>query len=392
MAEPTELRPLKRSIPPDLQKQVEDINTKVPRTTGPPGDLDEEKKRWLIVGICLHSIISPLLRKYVNPIISNLYNSLVSSDSIDTQGYHRYLKKYPATNRYFLNYESINNNRTMNKNYRSYDYRVTSHVDLSKLFLPPNMAHYSGIDGSCDSSALLGMVINISSFPRAVQTDAEKIRSDIRNPWAHCDFTEWTTTKYTDLFQLMEQLVKDLGLSSREENKVLGELNTWATNGQNYLSGTVLGLEIVEEIRQHTNVLSEYVQTLCTETDSQFINVKKELKDLENSLQDRIGKLENKTMEQEVEINKFSSLATSVSIEMEILKAEVKRHEDHIPKNIRDQHNQLIMEWEDDEATFFKTRAANYILSSVASNDCIIVTGSSGCGKSSNIHHVALHL
>lgn len=50
------------------------------------------------------------------------------------------------------------------------------------------------------------------------------------------------------------------------------------------------------------------------------------------------------------------------------------------------------MECEDDEATFVETRAANYILSSVASNDCIIVTGSSGCVKSSNIHHVALHL
>ncbi|CAG2247537.1 unnamed protein product [Mytilus edulis] len=37
----------------------------------------------------------------------------------------------------------------------------------------------------------------------------------------------------------------------------------------------------------------------------------------------------------------------------------------------------------------FETRAAKCILTSVASNDCIIVTGSSGCGKSSNIHHVA---
>ncbi|VDI18988.1 Hypothetical predicted protein, partial [Mytilus galloprovincialis] len=104
----------------------------------PPGDLNDEKKRWLIVGICLHSIISPLLRKYVDPIVSTLYNSLVSSDSIDTQGYYRYLKKYPATNRYFLNYESINNNRNVPKrkinnkwlnDYQNYDYRVKSHVD-----------------------------------------------------------------------------------------------------------------------------------------------------------------------------------------------------------------------------------------------------------------------
>ncbi|VDI76806.1 Hypothetical predicted protein, partial [Mytilus galloprovincialis] len=242
MTEPTEDRTLKRTIPPDLQRQVEDIQIKIPRTTGPPGDLDEEKKRWLIVGICLHSIISPLLRSYVDPILSNLYNSLVSRDFIDTQGYHGYLKKYPATNKYFLNYESINNNRSVPKkkinnkwlnDYQNYDYKVHSHVDLSKLFLQPNMAQYSGINETCDLSALLGLIINIhdiSLFPSDVQTDAEKIRSDIRNPWAHCDFREWTTGKYTHSINVMGQLVKDIGLTNREENRILGELNTWATN------------------------------------------------------------------------------------------------------------------------------------------------------------------
>ncbi|VDI73429.1 Hypothetical predicted protein, partial [Mytilus galloprovincialis] len=56
------------------------------------------------------------------------------------------------------------------------------------------------------------------------------IRSDIRNPWAHCDFTEWTATKYADSFQLMGQLITNLRLSNREENRILGELNRWETN------------------------------------------------------------------------------------------------------------------------------------------------------------------
>lgn len=34
MAEPIELNPLKQSIPPDLQRQVEDIQKKVASTTG----------------------------------------------------------------------------------------------------------------------------------------------------------------------------------------------------------------------------------------------------------------------------------------------------------------------------------------------------------------------
>lgn len=150
----------------------------------PLGYVYEETQRWLIVGICLHSIIYPLLRRYVDPVISNLYHSLVSSDSINTQGYHRYLRKYPATNKYFLNYESINNNRSLPKkkinnkslnDYQNFDYKVTSHVELSKLFLQPNVAHYFGIDESCESSALLGLVINISTFPQVVQDDVAKV-------------------------------------------------------------------------------------------------------------------------------------------------------------------------------------------------------------------------
>lgn len=108
----------------------------------------------------------------------------MSSDSVDTQEYSGYLKRYPATNKADLNYKSINNNMNVPKklirnkwlnDYQKYDYKVHSHVDLSKLFLQPIMTHYSALDGSCDASALLGMVINISSFPTNVRTDAEKV-------------------------------------------------------------------------------------------------------------------------------------------------------------------------------------------------------------------------
>lgn len=57
------------------------------------------------------------------------------------------------------------------------------------------------------------------------------------------------------------------------------------------MSGTLLGLEKLQEISQHTHILSEYVQTLCTESDSLFIKVQTELKDLENGLEDRISNL-----------------------------------------------------------------------------------------------------
>ncbi|XP_063412635.1 uncharacterized protein LOC134695341 [Mytilus trossulus] len=388
MTEPTEPRSLKRTIQPDLQKKVEEIQTKIPRTTGPPGDLDEEKKRWLIVGICLHSIISPLLRKFVDPIVSNLYNSLVSSDSIDTQVHPSYLKKYPARNRYFLNYESINKNRRVPKkninnkwlnDYQKYDYKVMSHVELSKLFLQPNMVHYSAIDESCDASALLGIITNISSFTPAVQTDAEKIKSDIRNEWAHCVFKDWNAAKYKDSFDSMGQLVKNIGMSSKEEHKILGELNTWATNGQNLLSGLKLGIDIVEEIRQQTHVLSEYALTLRTETKSERINLQTELNNLKNDFQERMSNLERQSKENAEDIQ-------------ELMEEKKKRFEDHFLQNIQAQQRQEVKEWEQDQTTFFETRATRHLLESLPLHNCIVVTGSSGCGKSSNIHHAALHL
>ncbi|VDI53467.1 Hypothetical predicted protein, partial [Mytilus galloprovincialis] len=55
-------------------------------------------------------------------------------------------------------------------------------------------------------------------------------------------------------------------------------------------------------------------------------------------------------------------------------------------------HGQHIREWEQDQTTFLETRATRHILESLSLHNCIVVTGSSGCGKSSNIHHAALHL
>lgn len=56
-----------------------------------------------------------------------------------------------------------------------YDYRVQNPVDLSKLFLQTHMAKYQAIDDLCDSSALLGIIINIDEFPVGIRSIAEKV-------------------------------------------------------------------------------------------------------------------------------------------------------------------------------------------------------------------------
>ncbi|CAC5404691.1 unnamed protein product [Mytilus coruscus] len=225
---------IKRSIPRDHQDDVDVIaqHSQQKRETAKLSDLDDNQKRWSIVGICLHRIISPALRKFVLPILTALYNELTLNHKIDTQTYQTHLQKYPPRNVY-LNYEAVNNNKaTFGYQKANYDYTIKSVVDLSKLFLQTHMAQYTGFDDTCHSSALLRLIINIDKFPTVVKSDAEYVRSVIKDPWAHCIITDWTAGKYSDSFQRMEQLVKNLSLSFYEENQIIETLKEWKINAK----------------------------------------------------------------------------------------------------------------------------------------------------------------
>ena len=137
-------------------------------------DLEDNQKRWLIVGICLQNIISPTLRTYTEPIIINIYKQCAA---IDRQSYPYQLERYGTTCKKKLNYEAINNNKTIPKHQKSmYDYKVRNHVDFSKLFLATNMAIYTAFDETVDISALLGMIINIDTFPQNVRNISDQVR------------------------------------------------------------------------------------------------------------------------------------------------------------------------------------------------------------------------
>ena len=139
-------------------------------------DLNASQKRWLIVGVCLHSIMSPQLRRFIEPEVKKLYNAMVTAHQIDTQTLPNILEKYPPPNGYRLNYQSINNNTVYGRNFRNFDYKVKDDIDFSKLFLLPHMAHYTGFDESCDSSALLGLILNIQGFQPALRNVIDKVK------------------------------------------------------------------------------------------------------------------------------------------------------------------------------------------------------------------------
>ncbi|XP_063412587.1 uncharacterized protein LOC134695294 [Mytilus trossulus] len=132
---------------------------------------------------------------------------------------------------------------------------------------------------------------------------------------------------------------------------------------------------------------------------------KKELKQLTTNLEEMIkikgGNLERlfgKSKQNIIgmlyeRLNNCDSEVDTLKLEPELLQNKWNKQEkDHIPLHIRAQHEQEISDWEQDKKTFDETRAIEYILESLYSKHCIVVTGSSGCGKSSNIHHAALHL
>ncbi|XP_076101156.1 uncharacterized protein LOC143070940 [Mytilus galloprovincialis] len=145
--EPSTSAGIKCSIPKELQDELDLIAANIPLDIVKPSDLSENQKRWLVVGICLHSVLAPALRIHVNSILTSLYNQLSCNHKIDTQIHPNHLKQYPPTNNY-LNYENVNNNKA------NHGYQTTT-VDLSRVFLETYMAHYTCFDETCDSSALL---------------------------------------------------------------------------------------------------------------------------------------------------------------------------------------------------------------------------------------------
>ncbi|CAG2185393.1 unnamed protein product [Mytilus edulis] len=226
--ENTAKTPIQSSIPINLERRIREMEYS--SHTGPPAEIDDNTKRWLVVGICLHRVLAAALRKYVEPVITNLYNSLKLSDQIDKQTYTGHLKVYGAVN-FYLNYKPINNNKMPPGNRApNYDYKVQNAVDLSKLFLETSMAHYKGFDESCDSSALLGIIVNTDKFPANVQIAAKDVRQEIRNRWTHCDFTEWNSDMYNWSLQKIEDFIYLLQLNKPEESQAIRDLNKWKTN------------------------------------------------------------------------------------------------------------------------------------------------------------------
>ena len=167
------------------------------------------------------------------------YQHLLAKYGLDKQIYLTHLKTIPPTT-LKLNYESINNNAALGRDTHHFDYCVKDEVSLAKLFMKPFMAHFDAFDSSFDASAALAVLCCAPPFSSAAPS-AELVRSEVRNEWAHCDFTSWTEVKYNTCFHRMETLVEDLGFAPAGKTELLAELQLWGKHGK-------MSLHIFEEI------------------------------------------------------------------------------------------------------------------------------------------------
>ncbi|XP_076083203.1 uncharacterized protein LOC143054168 [Mytilus galloprovincialis] len=367
LIEITNPNPIQHAIPLELERRL--IEMEYSSHTGPPGDLDVNKKRWLVVGIGLHSILSPALRKYVEPVLNNFYKALKLSDQIDKQSHPRHLRTNGVRNVY-LNYEPINMNKTTH-GYRQhlYDYKVQNAVDLSKLFLQTYMAHYTAFDGSCDSSALLGMIDKIDMFPGNVRTFANDVKSNVRNDWAHCNFTVWDDVKYVQSLKLIEDLIYLLRLNAPDEKQMIDELDKWRKNGTSFLQGYTISGELANEIRQQIQILKKYAEVIYKTADTEFEKVNVALIDIGETLR-QYGK-------------RISTLENTVAIQGKTLMEYGSSYDADIPE---------IQRWKQNSKDFIKTDIFTEILGIIKSNHCVLLTGVSGMGKTLTAQNIALQL
>ena len=195
-------------------------------------NVSDEERRWVVIGICLNKVLTPALRDVLANEIPKWYQTLLQPPrEIDKQTFGKHQKTLPPTT-LKLNYKSINNNAA-HKSPRAYDYTVKHPLSLAKLFMKPFMANFTGFDQTMDASAVLSVVCEAQPFfASGAAVIAKKVRSDIRNEWAHCNFSHWTEPNFQAALQSMASLIKKANLTPVHEKKFLDEFDSWKNKGK----------------------------------------------------------------------------------------------------------------------------------------------------------------
>ena len=201
--------------------------------TTPSTTITDDQRRWVVIGICLNKLLTPVLRNVLGKKIPVWYNNLcLPPYQINNQTYKKHAAKLPPS--IALNYGNINKNYDIHKKvYGAYDYNIKDPESLAKLFVQPFMAKFSGFNQTMDLSAALTVMCVADPFHTSgATTQAKIVREVVRNEWAHCDFSHWSDVNYRTCIHHIESLVKKLNLPSTDENDFVNELNNWKDKGK----------------------------------------------------------------------------------------------------------------------------------------------------------------
>ena len=123
----------------------------------------------------------PALREHVNKEMSRFFKDVDKEYNISTNANHSFDKD----KNFQLKFEN------------NVKHKISSHHELAKLYLQPYMRKQitTITDPSFEASAVLNVIINSSCFPKSQEQLVKELRN-VRNQWAHCNFTEWTQLQY----------------------------------------------------------------------------------------------------------------------------------------------------------------------------------------------------
>ena len=150
---------------------------------------------------------------------------------IDKQVFAKYLRKLPPST-FLLQYININGNK-VHKSPRAYDYAVNDHLSLAKLFVRQSMANgCTGFNETMDLSTSLTIMCEAGPFVNCgAAVHAKDVRSEVRNLWAHSDFSIWTNATFNNAIEKMQRLVESTNLSSDVKKKVCDDLQCIKNKG-----------------------------------------------------------------------------------------------------------------------------------------------------------------
>ncbi|XP_076105878.1 uncharacterized protein LOC143074214 [Mytilus galloprovincialis] len=118
-----------------------------------------------------------------------------------------------------------------------------------------------------------------------------------------------------------------------------------------------------------------------------------------SNISDAVRRLGGQPMNKECQELKVKILDQSnqeIMLEVKQLQKEMEEFRravnNPIPLNIRGQIKEELEIWAEDDKMFIETNGAKSVLKRIKENGCVVVTGSSGTGKSSLVRHVALRM